>query len=285
MTIQFDKPKVVRFNDKILILYCELLHLTIRVLMRITMGKKRRDEWFRNSGRVWMSPITGKKLLIKNEQGFRFWVRANTADVVICSTKYEEAVISKFSPIKGDIVIDIGANIGKYTIYTANLVGVQGKVIAIEPFQETFDLLCKNIQENNLQERIVPLKLAIFDKKGKEKIYFLNDASLTNSIVYNITSDYQEVETDTLDSIIETIGIDHVDWLKIDVEGSEYNVLLGAINTLKKNNLKLIMEIFKVNKEKVVTLLTTLGYSITTLESYESDSFTGQGYENIFAKK
>ena len=285
MTVKFDRPNVVKFSDKILLLYYQLQHIAMRILMRAIIGKKRRNEWYRKHNRVWMSPITGKKLLIENEQGFRFWVRANTEDATIVGTKFEHDVLTVFNPSQGDIVLDVGAHIGKYTIHTANLVGTKGRIIALEPFNETFDLLCKNIQENGFEEIVQPVRIAASNKKGQAKMHFLENWWGLNSIVSTPGENYVEVNTDTIDSLLKDMKIGQVNWMKIDVEGAEYNVLSGAIETLRKNKVNLIIEVRSVNKDKVLNLLESLEYSVSILESYNLESTTNEVFYNMFAKK
>ena len=67
--------------------------------------------------------------------------------------------------IKGNIVIDLGAHIGVFSVYAA-LYGAE-KVYAYEPLKENYDLLVKNIAVNNLQDKIIPIQKAVTDKKGK----------------------------------------------------------------------------------------------------------------------
>jgi FkbM family methyltransferase len=252
--------------------------------MRIVLGKQKRDEWFKKRNRMWMNPIIGRKLLIRNEQGFRFWIRAGTEDAAIVSTKFERDVLEVFKPQYGDVVLDVGANVGKYVIHTANLVGEKGKVVALEPFNETFNILCENIRENGFEKIVKPIKIAVSDKKGKVRMYFKKNEWGLNSIVETPGKDYVEVNTDTIDSLLIELKIEEVNWIKIDVEGAEYHVLLGAVKTLTNNNINLIIEVRLANKDKVSNFLKSLGYSISILESYNLDDEKITFY-NLFAKK
>jgi FkbM family methyltransferase len=284
MILNFSKPNVVRLSDKILLLYCQLHHLSLRTIMRIVFGKQRRDDWFKKRNRGWMNPITGKKLLIRNEQGFRFWIRANTEDAAIVSTKFERDVLEVFKPSHDDVVLDVGANVGKYVIHTANLVSVKGMVVALEPFDETFNILCENIKENGFEKIVKPIKIAASDKKRKTRMYFKKNWWGLNSIVETPGENYVEVNTDTIDSLLTDLNIEKVNWVKIDVEGAEYDVLLGAVKTLTNNNINLIIEVRSANKDKVSNFLKSLGYSVSILESYNLDDEKLSFY-NLFAKK
>jgi hypothetical protein len=86
MIDRFHKPNVIKFSDKIL-LYCQL-HLLLSNMMRIILGKQRRDQGYKKHNHSWMNTITGRKLLIKNEQEFRFWIRSNSGYNGIVSTEF-----------------------------------------------------------------------------------------------------------------------------------------------------------------------------------------------------
>lgn len=287
MKIQFTGcPNGVRIQDKFLINYAKLHYLSKRLYMRILLGKKRRNKILKDAEYYWMDPFNGKKLLVMNEQGYKFWVRVNKNwdfDIV-SSERHEPKSIAAFNPTQGDVVIDVGANIGKYSIYAGHLVGKEGKIISIEPSLEPSELLKKSIKENHLQDVVTLIHVAISNKNGKQKLYF-SDTKPINSLLYQLSQNYVEVQTLTLDSLVEKLKLKKVDWMKVDVEGVEYEVLEGAKNTLKNNNVNLIIEILKVHEEKVLKFLKDLGYSISILDKYEADSFTGKGFSNYFAKK
>jgi len=283
--LKFSTPKIIRFSDKIILFYCKVRYISLRILLRIIIGKDRRDEWWiKQPNHSWMSPITGKRLLIENEQGLRFWIRANTEDASIVSTKFESNVLKVFKPSIGDVVLDVGANVGKYSIHIADLVGAEGKVIALEPFNETFDILCENIIENKFEKIVKPVRIAVSDRKGKAKMYFLRNWWGLNSIVETPGENYVEVNTDTIDSILSELKIKKVDWMKIDVEGAEYDVLSGCMDTLTKNNLNLIIEARYMNKDKIISLLKSLKYSVSIIESHDLKD-ENLSYSNLFARK
>jgi FkbM family methyltransferase len=252
--------------------------------VKIILGKQRRDEWFKKHNLTWMNPITGRKLLIKNEQGFRFWIRANSEDAAIISSEFERDVLDVFKPSYDDVVLDVGANVGKYVIHTANLVGTKGKVVALEPFNETFNILCKNIKENCFEKIVKPIQIAASSKKGNTRMYFLKNCWGLNSIIEAPGKDYVDVNTDTIDSLLIDLKIKEVNWIKIDVEGAEYDVLLGAVKTLTNNNINLIIEVRLANKDKVSNFLKSLGYSVSILESYNLDD-EKLAFYNLFVKK
>jgi hypothetical protein len=83
---------------------------------------------------------------------------------------YESEVFSFFIPRSNDVVIDVGANIGYFTIYASRKVGKDGLVIALEPMDEAYNCLMKNIMLNHLNN-VKPFKLALWSSETTLKLY------------------------------------------------------------------------------------------------------------------
>jgi len=145
-----------------------------------------------------------------------------------------------FKPQKGDIFIDVGAYVGVFTLEGAQAVGETGSVIAVEPEPRNRDLLLKNIQANGIKNVTLVTK-AIGDEKGKAKLY-LSSHSASHSISQRVGDNYIEVDVDTLDNLVSELGLKRVDFIKIDAEGSELEVLKGAGNILGYPNVRLAIE-------------------------------------------
>jgi FkbM family methyltransferase len=161
--------------------------------------------------------------------------------------KYETELFEKMAQ-DGMVVVDIGANIGYYTLIAAKLVGNKGVVYAFEPEPGNYELLCKNIAINGYNN-VVPIKKAVSNTSGKAKLYVdraIGDVSSfakRNVLTHSKNVDCLEVETITLDDFFErTVGDDKIDLVKIDVEGAEGLVLSGAERVLRNNSLKILME-------------------------------------------
>lgn len=143
---------------------------------------------------------------------------------------------------EGMRVVDIGANIGYYALIEAQVVSNKGKVYTIEPEPNNFKLLNKNVQINNFGDVIETFQMAIADKDGHSKLY-LSAKSNLHSLLPNSENenDYCIVETTTLDNFLR--GKAPVDFIRMDVEGFEYEIIEGATKTLeRKGPLKLFIE-------------------------------------------
>ena len=145
-------------------------------------------------------------------------------------------VYERFYKLKeGDIVVDVGANAGMFMVKAALSVGDKGKVIAIEPIEENFELLKRNIEFHNLNNVYI-IRKALGSKRGKTTM-IKSLLSCTHQLkgLKNPEFPIQEVdvEVDTLDNIVKQLNINKIDLLKIDVEGAELEVLKGAKESLK----------------------------------------------------
>lgn len=135
----------------------------------------------------------------------------------------------------GDIVVDIGANIGYYTLIASRKAGNTGNVIAYEPEPENCIFLEKNISANNLNNVIVK-KHALGDRTGKANLYLSNDNKCTHALVANRPSSEKiSIDIDTLDHSLSEAGINRVDVIKMDIEGAESIAIHGMLQTLKNN--------------------------------------------------
>lgn len=183
---------------------------------------------------------------------------------------------------KGDIVLDIGAHIGYYTLILAKLVGEQGKVYAFEADPANFALLKKNVEVNGYKNVILEQK-AVSNLPGKVKLYLGKERSAHHSIHKNKYSgeDYVFVESIGLDDYFKDISIN---FAKIDIEGGEFEALKGMPLLLKRSkDLKIITEMvpifleqIKITPQQFVEFIQDQGFKIYSLgeESQETVPFS-----------
>jgi FkbM family methyltransferase len=140
----------------------------------------------------------------------------------------------------GMCVIDIGANIGYYTLQQAQLVGETGRVIAIEPVPDNVTLLKKNVAANGYSNVIIH-EVAIGAENGTAKIYMSSESNLASLFFQKRLNKSVDVPLWTLDTFLE--GEDRVDYIQMDVEGYEVEVIKGMLGILKKHKPALFVEI------------------------------------------
>ena len=151
----------------------------------------------------------------------------------------------------GDIVVDIGANIGYFTLLMAKLVGNNGKTFSFEPEPKNFTILSKNVIINNYKN-VVLEKKGVSDYNGTSK-FFLSSENTGMHSLHKVDNKGKEIDIDVikLDDyfIIEGL-VDRISMIKIDVEGAELQVLNGMTKILKNGKLKLLIEFIPEHLEK-----------------------------------
>jgi FkbM family methyltransferase len=198
--------------------------------------------------------------------GYKSYCRtwSNFNDLMIM-TVHEDDLLQLFRPTKGDIVVDVGAYLGRYALTSSNLVGENGKVVAIEGDPSHYEMLNKNLKLNKTTN-VTAISCMVGSKDmrllvGSEDDYLeVGSKDMTTSSEENSYKEFDDtgkaqignttVHLNTLDNLlIKQHGISEVNWMKIDVEGAELEVLKGAHNILSNSKrLNLLIEIHGVNK-------------------------------------
>jgi FkbM family methyltransferase len=164
----------------------------------------------------------------------------------------------------GGVVIDIGANIGSFSIYAAHF---GATVYAIEPEPHNLDALKQNIKINNMEDKIYPCPYAITDFKGTVTISDEGGGStIKDDGIFGA-----EVEAMPLNNFFELYHINQVDVLKIDVEGAEVEIILGASkeNLQKCKYITMEFDIRSGNKMGDIVQKLSETHHVRTMGSWE----------------
>jgi len=172
---------------------------------------------------------------------------------------------------KGHTVVDVGANVGQFTLWAAKRVGTEGMVMAFEPDRSCFEKMVKNVQINSVKcVRAENIALSDFDG---EAVLHLNDAhddnqgqSSLSRLVHHRRS--QPIICLKLDNFVEQEGVKKVHVLKIDTQGAEFRVLKGAVNVIEKARPAVIL---RCHEEKC----RTMGDSTVAVQEF----FLDRGYD------
>lgn len=177
----------------------------------------------------------------------------------------------------GDTFIDIGTNIGFYSILASSKVGTAGKVFCFEPSSREYRRLLDAV-EMNLSENIIPYNVALSDHCGIARMCIDRVHTGINKLIHKTlgTHDYVLSPVTTLDSALNYVKNQTVKLIKIDVEGAEYSVLLGMADFLSRNDVRsLVIEItpkflsqYGHAKEMIYEFMSNHGY-IATVKSEE----------------
>ena len=141
---------------------------------------------------------------------------------------------------KGDVIVDVGANIGYYTVLLADKVGKRGNVYAFEPDKTNFEILVKNIKANKL-ENVVAVNAAVGSKNETKTLYVSKD-NLGDHKLFNdqfLKSNVQKTKIIKLDDFVKDIKIN---LLKIDTQGWEPEVISGAKKIIETDKPTIFLE-------------------------------------------
>jgi len=170
----------------------------------------------------------------------------------------------------GDVVLDLGANIGFYTLLAAELVGKLGRVFAFEPEPNNFICLEKNVRLNGY-ENVVLVRKAVLNKTDRCTLYLSDQDSSTHRI-YDMCDGrrFIDVESIRLDDYFHD---QRVDFIKMDIEGAEWAALQGMSLLLEKNkHVKILTEFspsglkeFGIDPEEYLRLLIKYGFKLYSI--------------------
>lgn len=189
---------------------------------------------------------------------FMFLVRSGTTDICIIKEVIANDTYGVTNQIKfGDIVIDVGAHIGSFAIYATSL---GARVLAFEPATVNFNLLLENIELNG--HEIETRKLGIMDPGGQRTLY-IRDCNFGGSSFYTEGEWIEEVETITLKEVFDNYNVERCDFLKVDCEGAEYDILrdFPYFNRVKRIALEYVEDRIRI---KIMRLLEQKGYHVSS---------------------
>lgn len=172
----------------------------------------------------------------------------------------------------GDVVVDVGANIGYYTLILARLVGTTGRVYAFEPDPKNFALLQKNVVGNRYRN-VTLIPCAVTEKSGRLKL-FLCDTNKGDHRIYPSEECRAQVEIQgvSLDDYLNAKE-ETVDFVKMDIQGSEPGALRGMRRIIQRSpKLKMVTEFwprgmkrFGASPDEFLDELRELGFDLSVI--------------------
>lgn len=176
-----------------------------------------------------------KFVILKLKSGLKIKLRVNSTDLQAFLNVW---IIQEYQGEQGfeinndDVIIDIGGHIGLFALYCSQFCK-NGKIFSFEPIKENYDLLIDNIEQNNIIN-VKPFNVAVSDKVGRVPIYLSDDDHAAHSF-YKVGKKSIEIETTTLENIIQSEDIKKCNLLKLDCEGAEYEIIDSLTNsTIRK---------------------------------------------------
>jgi FkbM family methyltransferase len=187
---------------------------------------------------------------------------------------WEPAVTAAIADITrpGMVALDVGADIGYYTLQLSRLVGPSGRVVAFEPIPKARERLVHNIRGNG-RTNIIVSELALGNQEGT---VYLEDPFTKSRLNLNKTTAGErdiKVTIRRMDDLFSKLKLPSVDLIKIDVEGAEHEVLRGMEQTLRRFHPVIIVEVhnqflpqFGSTAAGLLEWLADLGYEINPVE-------------------
>jgi FkbM family methyltransferase len=208
--------------------------------------------------------------VLRTRDGFRILVRPGSGDrFIACRALVHRTHLSEGQKLnRGGVVIDVGANIGAFTILAARHVGPSGRVIAIEPEAGNYKQLVANVALNE-PAGVETHQLAVGAREGTVQLRTGVRASLASFYAevdhHRQDGQVQDVRMRPLEALMDEARIDRCDLLKLDCEGAEYDILFNMQPSVAERIAQISLEAHKVegrHPQELGERLRTLGYQV-----------------------
>lgn len=209
-----------------------------------------------------------QKITISLNNGVSYIINAGTTEIRVIDEIWRLKVYDPLLSFVtyGATVIDIGANIGVFSIKAARQ-AKDVKVFSFEPFPRNFEMLKENIRINNLNNFIFPARFAVSGREEDKTLYFrLHDSGGASFKRYGDQSELSSiiVRTTTLEDIFRDQRVTVCDFLKIDCEGAEEEILLTAprplFDKIRSLTIEWHQDLNKMTTDEFLAFLKNLGY-------------------------
>jgi FkbM family methyltransferase len=203
-------------------------------------------------------------------KGLRIDVGSSAAAYVLGGFKPELQKFMELNLKPGSVFYDVGANVGFFSLLAARLSGSEGRVISFEPIDENLSKLGENVRRNQFSNvRIIPIALGA---ANGERTFQLSESPTWGKfkgVAQEVPNKYVRdiaVQVRRLDDLVSAESLPPPDFIKVDVEGAEREVIDGARDTLLRYGPILMIELHGTN-EALVLILGELGYALLPLNN------------------
>jgi FkbM family methyltransferase len=180
-----------------------------------------------------------RRMVKLDGDGYTIRAPCRPYDIEIASNQYESALRHAFLMNEGDIAIDVGSHIGTHTLMFAKMVGKTGRVVSVEPNPDAYRILVSNIADNQFTGTVTPIQKAISNYDGIISLKVGDDPRVTSGDL--AVHDREDLPSTinlpctSIDSLVQHDSrLSHIEWIKVDVEGMEEQVVQGMADTINK---------------------------------------------------
>lgn len=192
---------------------------------KIQLALKARKKFlnWRTLVNLYFKKIKEENVILETKDQVKIMIRTNSTDIMQLATVWlaEDYKIPKFEVNNNDIIIDIGAHIGLFSLFVSQNCK-NGKIYCFEPVIENYNVLIKNIDLNKIKN-IIPLNQAVSKNNENIKMYLNSDDSAHS--IFSSGKNFVQVKSTTIKSIFDDNKIDNCNLLKLDCEGAEYEII------------------------------------------------------------
>ena len=220
-------------------------------------------------------------VIFETRSGLKIKIRVNSTDLMALTHVWmiQEYSGDDFPISNDDVIIDVGAHIGLFALFASQFCK-NGKIFCYEPIKENYKILIENIEMNQIQN-IFPNNLAVTKETSRVKI-FLNDDQSGHSM-FTQNKNFVEVDSKSLSDIFIDNGIKECDFLKLDCEGAEYEIIESLPSDLFTKINKTAIEYHMVDTkpellEQLINKFKQFSFSVHTRSLFADIGF-------LFAKK
>jgi len=192
--------------------------------------------------------LTKKEYVVfETKNGLKIKIRVNSTDLMALTHVWiiQEYYKENFTIKSNDTIIDVGAHIGLFALFASQFCK-KGKIFCFEPIKENYELLLENIKLNNI-ENIFPYNVAVTKTTSHVKIFRNDDESGHSMFLDN--ENFVTVDSKSLNDIFLENEIHNCDFLKLDCEGAEYEIIDSILPDLIKKIKKTVIEYHLADKK------------------------------------
>jgi FkbM family methyltransferase len=225
---------------------------------------------------IYYKLTTNKFPILETKSGLKIKIRKNSTDLMALTHVWliGEYKRKNFEIKTDDVVIDVGGHIGLFTLYASQFCKT-GSIFTFEPVKENFELLSENVSSNNLNH-VKSFNLAVSNSSSSVTLY-LNEDTAGHSM-FSKSSQSITVNSISLKQIFDDNNIDRCDFLKLDCEGSEYEIIKNLPSEYFQKIQKMIIEYHMADThpellDELMKILKSQNYKLETKTLFSDIGF------------